>query len=216
METRQNNKSGPGTIRAVNEFVGQRFNAGVWWGLAVAAYAGSRATQLWLDASYARSQFPVPFYEGQTTFDAAELKGYYQHMIERGTLDVYLHTQRIDYVFMATAAVSLFLLSAAALRTIPKALRGGWLGRLGRALLWIFPAAAPFDAAENGVSFVMLADPTGFADWLVYPYSSFAVVKFTLFAGCYLWAIGSIAFAMGSAVATGFRWAARRMRVVGG
>lgn len=174
-------------------------NAWVWWGLAVVGYAGSRATQIWLDASYVRSQFPVPFYVGQTTFDAAELKGYYAHMIEKGTLEVYLHTQRIDYVFMLTAMVSLFLLGAAALRTVPQAWRSGWLGTVGRTLLWVCPLAAGFDAMENAVSFAMLANPTDFADWLVYPYSGFAVAKFALFVTCYLWVLAAI----GSRVAYG-------------
>jgi hypothetical protein len=36
------------------------------------------------------------------------------------------------------------------------------------------------DALENLTSFVMLADPQGFADLLALPYSGFAVVKFAL------------------------------------
>jgi hypothetical protein len=31
---------------------------------------------------------------------------------------------------------------------------------------------------ENGWSFVMLVNPTDFADWLALPYSAFAVMKF--------------------------------------
>ena len=65
--------------------------------------------------------------------------------------------------------------------------------------LWLQPAAlvvglisiqaATFDALENGVSFIMLADPQGFADWLIYPYSSLAVAKFLCHAITYIWAL---------------------------
>ena len=41
---------------------------------------------------------------------------------------------------------------------------------------------AAFDALENLVSFVMLADPQGFADGLALPYSTFAVAKFVCLA----------------------------------
>jgi hypothetical protein len=39
-----------------------------------------------------------------------------------------------------------------------------------------------FDAVENLISFVMLADPDGFADVLVLPYSTAAVIKFVCIA----------------------------------
>ena len=36
------------------------------------------------------------------------------------------------------------------------------------------------DAIENGWSFIMLANPTDFANWLAIPYSGFASLKFAL------------------------------------
>lgn len=167
----------------------ERLNPILWWLLAVGGWALSRVTQIWLDGYYARSQFPVPFYEGQTTFNAATLKGYYAHMMHQGTLDIYLQTQLIDYVFMFTSWIFLLLLAGASLRALPEKWREGAMGKWARAMLWIIPAAPLFDALENGVSFVMLSDPQGFAGWLVYPYSTFAVLKFALFAVGYLWAI---------------------------
>ncbi len=41
-------------------------------------------------------------------------------------------------------------------------------------------AGAICDAVENLISFVMLANPQGFADWIAPPYSGFAVVKFAM------------------------------------
>ena len=34
------------------------------------------------------------------------------------------------------------------------------------------------DAVENLISFAMLADPQGFADWIALPYSAFAVLHY--------------------------------------
>lgn len=187
-------------MNKITQVILSRFNVFAWWGLAVLAWAISRTAQVWLDGFYARSQFPVPFYTGQTTFDAVELKGYYAHMIEQGTLDIYVQTQWIDYVFMVTSLVFLVVLAGAALRTLPKALHGGRLFRFAKAMVYIVALAPVFDAMENLVSFVMLADPQGFSDWLVYPYSSFAVAKFTVFAIGYVWALGSLVIAAGYGV----------------
>lgn len=45
-------------------------------------------------------------FEGQTTFGAFELKVYYARMIEQGTLDFYVQTQRVDFAFMVASFVS--------------------------------------------------------------------------------------------------------------
>lgn len=39
---------------------------------------------------------------------------------------------------------------------------------------------ATFDAIENLISFVMLANPQGFANWIALPYSGFSAAKFAL------------------------------------
>ncbi len=180
----------------LSQFFLNRFNVFAWWGLAILAWAVSRATQVWLDGFYTRSKFPVSFFEGQTTFDAIELKGYYAHMIEQGTLDIYVQTQLVDFVFMATSFVSLLVLAGAALRTLPRALHGTKVFSVATAMLVIVPLAPAFDAIENLTSFIMLADPQGFSDWLVMPYSAFAVTKFALFALGYLWAIVTLVISL--------------------
>ena len=52
------------------------------------------------------------------------------------------------------------------------------------------------DAIENGWSFVMLANPTDFADWLAIPYSGFASLKFTLITLAMVGLIISVALAV--------------------
>ena len=157
-----------------------------WWGIALVLVVIRQLTQIWLDGLYVDSQFPVPFYIGQTTFNAEELKGYYAVLISKGTLADYFWVQMADYLFMVTVFVSFFALMTAVYRSLPDV---QWLKDLAWVMVLIAPTAALFDAAENLISFFFIANPQGFADWLVYPYSSFAVIKFAIFILAYLWAV---------------------------
>lgn len=130
-----------------------------------------------LTASYAASRHPVDYRTGQLAFDGNVIKGYYASMIEDDTLNIYWTTQFIDFGFiMAMACMGLFFctLIARASRTQSWGRTVGLLA--GASLL----AGAICDAIENLWSFVMLANPTGFANWLAMPYSTFAAVKFAL------------------------------------
>ena len=171
----------------------QRLTPLQWWGIAIALLTIRQFTQIWLDGLYVDSQFPVPFYIGQTTFNAEELKGYYAVLVSKGTLDNYFWVQMADYLFMVTVFVSFFALMTAVYRSLPNA---KWLKDLTWVMVLIAPTSALFDAVENLVSFFFIANPQGFADWLVYPYSSFAVIKFTIFILAYLWAIAGLLISM--------------------
>lgn len=130
-----------------------------------------------LDASYAASQHPVDYMTGQTTFDGATIKEYYAAMSETGTLDVYVTTQLVDFGFiLGFLGIGLFVCTL-----IARLGRDGSLGRkigLFAGLSFVFGALS--DMIENGWSFVLLANPSNFADWLAIPYSFFAVLKFGL------------------------------------
>lgn len=160
-----------------------------WWGIAILLVVIRQATQMWLDGLYVASQFPVPFYIGQTTFNAEELKGYYAVLLEKGTLGKYFWVQMADYLFMVTVFISFFALMTAVYRSLPEI---KWLKSIAWAMIFIAPTAALFDAVENLVSFFFIANPTDFADWLVHPYSGFAVIKFAIFIIAYLWAIAGL------------------------
>ncbi len=153
--------------------------------LPVAAHAGALAVSIvgfnWvkgkLDASYAASRHPVDYATGQTSFSGEAVKGWYKIMSDAGTLDIYRQTQLIDFGFIVgMIAIGLFggLLLA-------RAWRSGSLAR--KAALFtatVVPVGALFDAAENFISFVMLANPADFANWIALPYSAFASLKFAL------------------------------------
>ncbi len=143
------------------------------------------ATEL-LNTSYASSGFPVPYWQAQLSFDANKLKGWYQVLIERGTLDRYIQTQHIDFVFIA----SVLILHVVVLLAISRAMPVG--SRLRRAMIVsaMLSTIAPIaDALENGISYVMLANPVDFTAGLAWAYSSLAAIKFAMFTFAYLAAI---------------------------
>jgi len=136
---------------------------------------GFRFIEAQLSALYEASRHPVDFMTGQTGFDATLVKGYYAHMDAFDTLPIYVQTQRFDFAFIAAmVAMGVLFGTLVARLSLPDTL-GRALGLLGGAII-VFGAL--MDAAENVVSFVMLANPQNFADWLAQVYSSFAVTKF--------------------------------------
>lgn len=128
-----------------------------------------------LDASYAASRHPVDYATGQTSFSGEAIKGWYQSMIDTGTLDIYTTTQLIDFGFIA-GLMLLGLFGGLLLSRLAR--RGSLASKAGRFAATIIPVGGLFDALENLISFVMLANPTGFADWIALPYSAAASVKF--------------------------------------
>lgn len=176
-----------------------RYSALQWWFAAIVLMVVSKLTQImWLDPLYVLSEFPVNFFVGQTTFNAQELKSYYAVLIERGTLNNYFWVQIADYLFMLTVFVAHVALMVACYRSLPAR---PFLKKFAWVMVFIAPMAAGFDALENLVSFFLLANPQDFADWLVYPYSSFAAIKFVIFGLTYCWALIAIAISILSAVA---------------
>lgn len=156
------------------------------------------AATAWLNASYAASGFPVPYHVAQLSFSAAKLQGWYGELLRLGTLDDYVRTQFVDFAFIASVAV----LHPAALLLLGRGFaaegRARRLMRVAATLSLVAPAA---DAAENMVSFVMLAQPLTFAPGLAWVYSSLAALKFAMFAFAYLAAaIGAVAAAGSSLV----------------
>jgi hypothetical protein len=132
-----------------------------------------------LDRLYAASGFPVPYAEGQTSFDGDQVKAWYAEMQQAGTLDVYLGTQLFDYLFMAMVAVTGLLAGSLIVR---RADGTGWASglvrRLGLAVRTLLPVGAAFDAVENLFSFPMLAQPETFPNVWAVAQSTAAVAKF--------------------------------------
>ena len=159
------------------------------------------ATDL-LNAAYAASGFPVPYWEAQLSFDHQKLKGWYGVLQSNNAIELYLYTQCIDFVFIA----SVFVLHISALVVVSRTLPASSKAR--QFMLWaaLLSAIAPLsDAIENGISFVMLANPTSFEPLLALAYSSSAAIKFAMFSFAYLAAGGGLLLAL-------YFWAMRAKR----
>lgn len=161
--------------------------------IALVALIGNLWATKLLDAAYAASRFPVPYWQAQLSFDHEKLKGWYAFLIKNQTLDLYVHTQWIDFIFIATVLIlhTAFLLALS--RAVPLQ------STARRALILAAPlsAIAPLaDAVENGISFIMLANPTGFEPLLAIAYSSAAAIKFGMFTFAYLAASGGLVAAL--------------------
>lgn len=130
-----------------------------------------------LDASYAASRHPVDYMTGQTSFSGETIKEYYASMTDTGTLDIYVTTQLIDFGFiLGFLGIGLFVCTL-----IARLSRADSFGRNTGMLAGLpFVLGGISDMIENGWSFVMLTNPSTFANWLAIPYSTFAVVKFGL------------------------------------
>ncbi len=174
----------------IRAFIDEEASTTLLWVSAIVTFVMSKAIQTqWLDKSYAESGYPVPFYVGQTTFDATETKAHYQVMIENGTLDIFWQTQIIDFVYIAATFCCTFLAMAAIYRML--AFNPG-LQKFSWTMVLLMPWNAGLDVLENAVSFVMLRNPTDFANWLIVPYSGFAVAKFAIYAIGYLWIVTAL------------------------
>lgn len=140
------------------------------------------AVQAVLNGFYERSGYPVPYYVGQTSFDSSKLEGWYSSMDAAGTLGIYWQTQFVDFGFIVATALLHFWL----LVLVARLLRGAWRTV---ALWFVFVglSAPAFDALENLMSFIALANPTEIGPVVATVYSSFAVLKFVGFFAVYLW-----------------------------
>jgi len=155
-----------------------------WFAAALIATVLSQYVMGHLNGLYTDSLFPVSIYEGQTTFNADTVKGYYAVLLELGTFDKYIDVQLFDFIFILTVFTSFLFSAITVFHMLPQV---QWLKAVARTMIIIAPLAAVFDALENIVSFFMLADPQTFSDWLVIPYSFFAVAKFFVFTLVYVW-----------------------------
>ncbi len=177
-------------LARMRTFIDEELSLSLLWITSIVTFIVSKIIQIQLlDKSYSDSKFPVPFYEGQTTFDAIETKAHFQVLIENNTLDVFWRTQLIDFVYI----LATFLFTIFAIVSVYKMLAFSIkLQRISWHMIFLMPLNAILDVFENLVSFIMLSNPTDFANWLIIPYSSFAVAKFTFYLIGYLWIIAAL------------------------
>jgi hypothetical protein len=160
-------------------------------GVTVAGFAAQRTAQVVLDGFYARSGYPVPYYQGQLSFSAARLQDWYTSMRRNGTLGVYWQTQFVDFAFIAATGVFF----TALLLCVARAQPAGRLRRIGLGLVPAGLAAAGFDVLENLLSFVMLPYPASIDPLVALLYSGAAAAKFGAFLVVYGWVVAGLLLA---------------------
>jgi phosphoglycerol transferase MdoB-like AlkP superfamily enzyme len=153
------------------------------WGLVTISLLMNLGVNSYLNVMYSRSLFPVSYFEGQLTFNAVKLTGYYSYMVERGSLHLYLHTQLFDFVFILSTLLLHGVLGLLLLRLHASRPR---MRRFAIVVLIAGLAAPLFDVLENLVSFIFIANPEGIPNLLVIVASAFSACKFGLFAFTYL------------------------------
>ena len=136
-----------------------------------------------LNASYDLSKFPVPYYEAQLSFSADKIKEWYSYIIEEQTLGIYLKTQHIDFIFISSVLLLHFFALMLISRFYPQDNKGRKLLIVCALVSTIAPLA---DIVENLISYVMLASPNDFPDWLAFLYSFSAAIKFAMFTFAYI------------------------------
>ncbi|WP_026929099.1 hypothetical protein [Glycomyces tenuis] len=166
-----------------------------WAALAAVGIAAALAAQIRLQALFATAEHPTTLLRSNHNADAALARDWHRTLLDQGTLDRMVTTERFDYLWMlalAAALVSITMLASALLeRRAPRASRR--LRRLAPAAA--LPAAV--DAAENAVSLAMLADPLGFPELLAPLHASLAWLKLACVVAV---AVGASAYTLVAAV----------------
>jgi hypothetical protein len=162
-------------------------------GLTAGGFVAQRVSQTVLNTFYDRSGYPVPYFEGQLSFSASKLMGWYGTMQRNDTLDVYWQTQFVDFAFIAACAAFFTALLLTVARAIPATHPAR---KVAVALVPLGAAAALCDVVENLISFVMLADPTSIGEPVAWIYSGAAALKFAGFIGTYVWTVIGLVLAV--------------------
>ncbi len=189
-------------IQLIQKFRNASFkNQSLLTGLSLALYFLSSRI---LEKSYTASKFPVPYFVQQTSFDSLKMKEWYAFMIDQNTFGIYFRTQLIDFLFIASVIIAGFCLWTLIARVFKSAPR---LFNLANVLAFALPMAGAFDILENIVTLFMMANPHHFHDFLVIPYSSFALLKFAC------WAIGIVGLGVLLMVYPIIRWLNQKNRI---
>jgi hypothetical protein len=129
-----------------------------------------------VETSFVTTKYPMSLFEGQLAFSGAALKSHYSTILAQGTFNRFVLTQVIDFAWIIGLMLTLFFTHVAIARG--QAADSAWR-HFALRLAVIAPLIAASDAFENFVSFIMLANPQQFPDWLALLYSGFAAIKWS-------------------------------------
>ena len=127
--------------------------------------------------AFEQARFPGSLFTAQLAFDADLIRTQYATLIANGTMSTYITAQILDYLFIIGLGAFGYFLHVAIARAHSE---GSTWHKVARVAGLLVVTSASFDAIENIASFMMLADPTGFAPWLAPLYSSLATAKWSI------------------------------------
>ncbi|PRY00451.1 hypothetical protein CLV72_10282 [Allonocardiopsis opalescens] len=135
--------------------------------------------QLLVANSFALARHPVSSFAAQFTFDGATVRDHYLTMQAQGTLDAFITSRRLDYVFILGLALTTTLAPIIYARLQPP---GSRLRALDLICVWIMPLSPLLDAIENVLEFAMLntvlSDPNAVPHTLTVTQSWLSVAKY--------------------------------------
>lgn len=117
------------------------------------------------------------------------MKEWYAFMIKEETFGIYFSTQIIDFAFIAAVILAGYTLWSFVANLHPS---HSFFNKWGQKMAFALPLAGAFDILENVVSFFMISNPGGFADFLMLTYSTFAVLKFACWTVGLVWLLLSL------------------------
>lgn len=168
----------------------------------LASFAAFQGTRIQLDRLYADSGHPVDYATGQLTFQGETIFGYYEAMRSAGTFGIYVQTQLIDFLFIASV-IAFGLCLGTLIARFGRA--GSAVHMMGIGAAFFAFAGGSFDALENLMSFWMMQFDTAIPQTLALIYSSFAALKFASLTA-------AMALAFFALIAAGFSGGMRLLR----
>jgi hypothetical protein len=82
-----------------------RFSVAQWVLIALVSVLFNVWATQELNAAYAASGFPVPYWQAQLSLDHLKIKGWYATLIAQGGIGPYLQAQYVDFLFIASVFV---------------------------------------------------------------------------------------------------------------
>ncbi|MCE3008323.1 MAG: hypothetical protein LW884_08275 [Bacteroidetes bacterium] len=123
---------------------------------------------------YALSEYPPELFAGQLAFSPGKVAAWYQFLIRNETLDIYIETQYLDFVFIFGLMATIFFVQLLLVKLNP--MDGSWY-RFAVGMVFWGPLLATADIWENLATLAMLPNPTDFNPALAYLASSLTVWK---------------------------------------
>jgi hypothetical protein len=143
-----------------------------------------------VNVAFEQSNYPVSFMESQLSFSGETIKSHYE-MMSSDDIQLYIYAQIVDYGYMISYGLFIFIL-------------GVYLGRLqkkasfGRTAAYVIGlmglTAMVCDMIENIFILLMAQNPTGFPNIYAIIHSVFASIKFALLGSALIGILILIAF----------------------